>query len=166
MTRREVVGLLFAVGPAARPGAAGEGSSLTAPKPGPMDLCPICGMIVSKYPDWVATLVWKDGHASHFDGAKDMFKFLQALSKYASGRKREDIKFIVVTDYYNLEKIEAAKAFFVIGSDVMGPMGHELTPLATRTDADEFLKDHKGRRILSYGDVTPEIVAKVDTGQF
>jgi nitrous oxide reductase accessory protein NosL len=145
---------------------AGIGASLPAPKPGPMDLCPVCGMIVSKYPDWIATLVWKDGHAHHFDGAKDMFKFLQALSKYAPGHKREDIKLVVVTDYYNLDKIEAAKAFYVIGSDVMGPMGPELAPLATRTDAEDFLKDHKGKRILSYGEVTPEIVAKVDTGQF
>jgi nitrous oxide reductase accessory protein NosL len=64
------------------------------------------------------------------------------------------------------EKIEAGRAFYVIGSDVMGPMGHELAPLATKADAEDFLKDHKGKRILSYGEVTPEIVVKVDTGQF
>ena len=99
--------------------------------------------IVSKYPVWTATVVWKDGHADHFDGAKDMFKFLQALPKYAPSHKRADIRFLAVTDFYNLEKIEAGKAFYVIGSDVMGPMGPELVPLATRADAEDFLKDHK-----------------------
>ena len=69
-----------------------------------MDLCPVCGMIVSKYPNWTATVVWKDGHAHHFDGAKDMFKFLHALPKYAPGHKREDITTIVVTDFYDLEE--------------------------------------------------------------
>ena len=44
------------------------------PKPGAKDLWPVCGMLVSKYPNWVATIVYKDGHAHHFDGAKDMFK--------------------------------------------------------------------------------------------
>ena len=71
-----------------------------------------------------------------------------------------------MTDFYNLEKIEARKALYVIGSDVMGPMGPELVPLATRADAEDFLKDHKGRRILRYDEVTPKIVAKVDSGKF
>ena len=131
-----------------------------------MDLCPVCGMIVSKYPNWIATVVWKDGHAHHFDGAKDMFKFLQALPKYAPGHKPDEIRFIAVTDFYNLEKIEAGKALYVMGSDVMGPMGLELVPLATRADAEDFLKDHKGKRILRYDEVTPEIIAKVDSGKF
>ncbi|MER2603690.1 MAG: nitrous oxide reductase accessory protein NosL, partial [Candidatus Competibacter phosphatis] len=49
---------------------------LQLPAPGPQDTCPVCGMFVSLYPDWVATLVYKDGHAHHFDGAKDLFKYL------------------------------------------------------------------------------------------
>lgn len=141
-------------------------SSLTVPKPGPMDLCQICGMLVSKYPTWVSTLVWKTGDARHFDGAKDLFKYLQALPKYAPGRKHEDIKVVVVTDFYNLEKIEARKALYVMGSDVMGPMGHELVPLATRGDAEDFLKEHNGKRILAYDEVTPAIIVMVDTGKF
>jgi nitrous oxide reductase accessory protein NosL len=139
---------------------------LSVAKPGPRDLCPVCGMLVSKYPNWTATVVAKDGHTCHFDGAKDMFRFLQAIPKYASGLKRADIKFIVVTEFYNLEKIEAVKAFFVVGSDVMGPMGHELVPFLTRADAEEFLKEHKGKRVLGYEQVTPEIVMKVDAGKF
>jgi copper chaperone NosL len=139
---------------------------LSVAKPGPRDLCPVCGMLVSKYPNWTATVVAKDGHTCHFDGAKDMFKFLQAMPKYASGRKRADVKFMVVTEFYNLEKIEAAKAFYVVGSDVMGPMGHELVPLATREDAEDFLTDHKGRRILRYDEVTLEIIAGIDAGKF
>jgi hypothetical protein len=63
MTRRAVVGILVAFCPATRAGLAGEEVSFPGPKPGPMDLCPICGMIVSKYPDWTATVVWKDGSA-------------------------------------------------------------------------------------------------------
>jgi Predicted lipoprotein involved in nitrous oxide reduction len=121
-------------------------------------------MLVSKYPNWVAVVQYKDGHAHFFDGAKDLFKYLHDLAKYAPGHRREDIAAIQVTDFYSLTRLEAQKAFFVIGSDVLGPMGHELVPLATRADAEDFLKDHKGKRILGFTEVTRELAAKLDDG--
>ena len=136
------------------------------PKPGPKDLCPVCGMLVSKYPNWVATIVYKDGHAHHFDGAKDMFKFWHEPAKYAAGHRREDMAAIWVPDFYGLQRIDARKAVFVAGSDVLGPMGHELVPLATRADAEDFLKDHKGKRILAFGEVTRELATALDDGRF
>lgn len=158
-------GLALAMG---APWAAAEGPATLAgiPKPGAMETCPVCGMLVSKYPAWVATVVYKDGHAHHFDGAKDFFKYLQNLPKYAPGHRREDIRAMAVTDFYGLQRIDATKAWFVIGSDVLGPMGHELVPLASREDAEDFLKDHKGRRILRFADVTPELPGKLDRGRF
>jgi len=136
------------------------------PKPGPKDLCPVCGMLVSKYPNWVATIVYKDGHAHHFDGAKDMFKFWFDPAKYAAGHRREDMAALSVTDFYNLQAIDARKAWYVVGSDVLGPMGHELVPLATKEDAADYLKDHKGRRILRFDQVTKELPFRLDDGKF
>ena len=136
------------------------------PKPGAKDLCPVCGMLVSKYPNWVATIVYKDGHAHHFDGAKGMFKFWHGPAKYAAGHKREDMAAIWVTDFYNLQPIDARKAWYVIGSDVLGPMGDEFVPLASKEDAADFRKDHKGKRILTFEQVTLELVLKVDDGKF
>ena len=49
-------------------------------------------------------------------------------------------------EYYDMNMIDARKAFFVIGSDIYGPMGNELIPLATEEDARNLLKDHKGKR--------------------
>ncbi|MBU3697490.1 nitrous oxide reductase accessory protein NosL [Dechloromonas sp.] len=136
------------------------------PKPGPKDLCPVCGMLVSKYPNWVAVVTWKDGHAHFFDGAKDMFKFLNDLPKFAPKHRKEYIAGIFVTDYYNLERIDARKSLFVTGSDVLGPMGHELLPLATRADADDFIKEHKGKRILAFDQIGPKLPYDLDDGKF
>ena len=141
-------------------------SQMTVPPPGQMDLCPVCGMMVSKYPNWTATVVWKDGRAHYFDGAKDLFKFLQALPHYAPGRTAANISVIAVTEFYDLKKIDARQAFYVTGSDVLGPMGHEMVPLATKGDAEGFLQDHHGRRLLRFDDVTPAIIAGVDEGRF
>ena len=154
--------LLFSLPPLA---AWGQGAA-KPPKPGAKDLCPVCGMLVSKYPNWVATIVYKDGHAHHFDGAKDMFKFWFEPAKYAAGHKREDMAAIWVTDFYNLQPVDARKAFYVIGSDVLGPMGHEFVPLLSREDAADFLKEHKGRRILTFEQVTKDLPLKLDDGKF
>jgi copper chaperone NosL len=73
---------------------------------------------------------------------------------------------IWVTDFYGLARIDAKKAFFVTGSDVLGPMGHEFVPLSNREDAAEFLKDHKGRRILGFDQVIRGMPEQVDDGRF
>ncbi len=136
------------------------------PKPAQTDTCPVCGMFVSKYPAWVATVLYKDGHAHHFDGAKDMFKYLHDLPKWAPGHKAEDIKTIGVTEYYSLQMIDARQAFYVIGSEVYGPMGHELVPLANIDDAKEFMQDHKGVKILRFDHVKQKLLINLDNGLF
>ncbi len=136
------------------------------PAPAPRDLCPVCGMVVSKYPAWTATVVYRDGHAHHFDGAKDLFKYLFDMPRYAQGHQARDIVRIGVTEYYEVKRIDARQAWFVIGSDVLGPMGHELIPLASRADAEEFRSDHGGRRILRFDEVKRELPGKLDAGRF
>ncbi|MEJ2117708.1 MAG: nitrous oxide reductase accessory protein NosL [Alphaproteobacteria bacterium] len=139
---------------------------VTLPAPTAEDTCPVCGMFVAKYPYWIATVLFKDGHADHFDGPKDFFKYLHDMKKYARGRKREQITAMGVTGYYDAKRIDAANAIYVIGSDVLGPMGHELVPLVDEAEAKEFLADHKGLRFLSFDAVKPELLTKLDNGKF
>ena len=119
------------------------------------DRCPVCGMFVYKYPKWVAQILFKDGSYYFYDGAKDMFKHIFDIAKYTPGISAENIKDIYVTDYYGVELIDAKSAFYVIGSDVLGPMGNELLPFKDQKSAQEFLEDHKGKAILRFQDVTP-----------
>jgi copper chaperone NosL len=132
------------------------------PKVTSKDKCPVCGMFVAKYPDWVSIVLFKDGSAAFFDGPKDMFKYLFNLKRYNPAKKKEDIEAVWVKDYYNLSFIKAGEAWFVLGSDVFGPMGHELIPMGKEAEAKEFLKDHKGKRILKFSDVSPEVIATLD----
>lgn len=156
--RRLLACILFAL---ALPAGAGA-----FPDPKPRDLCPVCGMVVSKYPAWIATVVYRDGHAHHFDGAKDLFKYLFDVPRYAKNHRAQDIARIGVTEYYDLKRIDARQAWYVIGSDVLGPMGHELIPLASRADAEEFLRDHQGRRILRFEEVKRDLPGNLDAGRF
>ncbi len=121
--------------------------------------CPVCGMIINKYPKWVALM--EIGDTKHyFDGVKDMMKFYIFDADFPYDRSKiEEIK---VTDFYTLKGIDAKKAFYVIGSDVYGPMGEELVPFETEKEAQNFMKDHKGKKIIKFQDITPKIVMALD----
>ncbi len=129
-----------------------------ASRPGRYDKCPVCGMFVSRYPDWTAAVRFQDGTTAWFDGAKDLFKFLADPGWFLPGRKAADVAAVAVTDYYAVTPIDAKEAFFVVGSDVLGPMGKELVPFAKRAEAEEFLRDHRGKRILRFADVNRSVL--------
>jgi copper chaperone NosL len=152
------LGLLVFLLPSFSLGAAEGG----APKPGARDKCPVCGMFVAKYPDWTTAIRFRDGSHVYTDGAKDMFKYLHDLKKYDHTRKPEDIQAVLVLDYYRLSWIDARGAWYVLGSDVFGPMGRELIPLEQEADAKEFMKDHKGIKIIRFADVTMEVIKTLD----
>jgi nitrous oxide reductase accessory protein NosL len=139
-----------------------EGDPGLPPKPSPEEKCPVCGMFVAKYPDWTGVITFAGGERQYFDGAKDLFKYLFGLEKYNPQKTPGDIRHIHVTDYYDMKFIDANAAFFVIGSDVYGPMGRELIPLASRPDAETFMKDHNGIKILQFDEITPETISGLD----
>lgn len=126
--------------------------------PGPKDKCAVCGMFVAEFKAWVASVEYQDGGRAFFDGPKDLFAYLGDLKQYDPGRKAEEIERILVTDYYTTKALDAREAFFVAGSDVMGPMGTELVPFKNKSEAGTFLLDHKGKKVLTFDEVTPAVL--------
>ncbi|MDQ7787417.1 MAG: nitrous oxide reductase accessory protein NosL [Thermodesulfovibrionales bacterium] len=141
------------------PAVAGQKKPLT---PAQKDKCPVCGMFVAKYPDFVAEIIFRDGSYAVFDGVKDMFKYYFNLQKYNPKKTHEEIDSLYGTDYYDLVLIDGRKAFYVIGSDVYGPMGRELILFRNYSDAREFMRDHKGNAILKFQDITPKTIEGLD----
>lgn len=118
------------------------------------DKCPVCGMFVSKYTSWIAQIIFNDGSYAVFDGPKDMFRYYLNMSKYNPSKKQPDISAIFVTEYYSAKLMKANELFFIHGSDVLGPMGHELIPVTSEQNAKAFLKDHNGKNILKFSEIT------------
>ncbi len=140
--------------------------ALTMEKPRAKDTCPVCGMFVSLYPDWTAFVAADEGSKYFFDGAKDMFKFILNQKKWVPEKREKNLVTIQVTDYYTLQPLDGKEAFYVIGSDVLGPMGHELIPHETKEAAHEFIADHNGVRIIIFEQVTNTMLEKLDAGIF
>jgi copper chaperone NosL len=143
-------------------GATVSAAEVKPVKPTPKDKCPVCGMFVAKYPDWVAQIVLRNGSRLYFDGVKDLMKFYLNPPSYQSATSRSEIGVVIVTDYYSLEGVDGTRAFYVIGSDVFGPMGRELIPFGKESEAKEFLKDHKGKKILHFQEITAEVLKPLD----
>ncbi|HBD08619.1 MAG TPA: nitrous oxide reductase accessory protein NosL [Syntrophobacteraceae bacterium] len=138
-------------------------ASETAPtKPSKADKCPVCGMFVAKYPDFIARISFQDGSYAFFDGVKDLFKYYLDLKKYNPSKNLSDIASIDVTDYYSMTLCDGRKAWYVVGSNVFGPMGKELIPFEKEEDADEFKVDHVGEKIVRFGEVTSELIKGMD----
>lgn len=115
--------------------------------------CPICGMFVYKYPKWAAQIFYGDKHLS-FDGVKDMMKYFFM--------HKEEVLKMVVSDYYSQKALNAKEAYYVVGSDVYGPMGEELIPFAKESEAKTFYMDHKGSKILRFDEITEMEIKKLD----
>jgi len=121
--------------------------------------CPVCGMFVSKYPKWAAFME-ESGNKHYFDGVKDMLKFYFFDGDFKYDRSK--ISKFKVTSFYTLEAINAKSAYYVIGSDVLGPMGNELIPFKTIDEAKNFATEHKGEKIVQFKDITPKMVMALD----
>jgi nitrous oxide reductase accessory protein NosL len=127
--------------------------------------CPVCGMVVGGGLESSATYAYRDGHLTGFGGAaasvfKDGkvvgFEGTRCLFIYNSIPKRfginvEDIVHRYVTDFNTKKLIEVDKAVLVLGSPIMGFMGHDLIAFSTREEAEKFKAQYGGKRIVEHG---------------
>lgn len=125
--------------------------------------CPVCGMFVAKYPGWVCQIHFDNEEKNFFDGVKDTMAFYFTPEKFG-GSTSVHMTELWAKDYYSLKWIDMKKAFFVMGSDVYGPMGHELVPFSSNKAAISFQKDHHGKKVLKFEEITPELIDSLRSG--
>ncbi len=112
--------------------------------------CAQCGMPTEEFQAWRGKITGQTT-VKHYCSPRCLF-----INSQSQGLTEADSVF--VTDYYEQKLIDGRQAFYVIGSDVIGPMGHDLVPLATRQAAEEFMQEHKGQQILRFGEVNTETI--------
>jgi copper chaperone NosL len=122
--------------------------------------CEVCGMFVAPYPNWVAVLELKDGQRFYFDGPKDLFIFYANPKTYQADVSPEQVATLLVTEYYTTRMLPATEVYFVAGSDVRGPMGMELVPVAGLETAETFRRDHGGSKLMRFDGVELQDVAE------
>lgn len=118
--------------------------------------CAHCGMRVTASDPWHASLVTSSGETLAFDAPKCMFRLLL-------GERGRGARSATVTEYYSGEARPAASLHYVLGSDILSPMGRDLVPIDGLERAERFARDHRGQRVLAYGDVTSAIIDELFT---
>ncbi|GAA4851669.1 nitrous oxide reductase accessory protein NosL [Algivirga pacifica] len=119
------------------------------------DNCAHCGMPTSSYKQWSSSLVDENSKEHKFCSNKCLMMTIHQMEELSNPTE------VSVTDYYTLEKIDGKKAFFVWGSDKVGPMGKGFVAFKTKEDAESFAKDYNGQLpVLSYKDIDTEVVKK------
>jgi len=131
-------------------------------QPQARERCPVCGMFVKPYPKWITQIHLKNGTHHSFDGMKCLARFYFEPQKYSKFTSKADFRLILVRDYYTLRFIKHNEAFYVIGSKIIGPMGHELIPFADKKSARVFQIDHLGLKILRFEEITTELLDLLD----
>jgi copper chaperone NosL len=145
-----------------------EAETAPAPVPviGPMPVtaemkCHTCGMRVFEFTNWHTQIVYNDNKNDAFCAVKCLMAYYFEPVKYTDSRTQKDFKALYAKDYYTLEWRDMKKMYFVLGSDVLGPMGKDLVPFANRESAETFLKDHNGSRILAFDEITLDLIQKL-----
>lgn len=151
-----VLGVFFIAG-------VGQAAEVTGHLAQKSDRCKVCGMMVAKYPSWLTEIELVDGTVLMFDGVKDMMVYYFSPEQYG-GPAQLDGSRLIVKDYYSQKWIDGQKALYVVGSDLLGPMGHEFVSFETPEGADNFMIDHKGKEILTFTEIDSDRVESMRGG--
>jgi len=126
--------------------------------------CLVRHIKVYKAPEWVAKIELQNGKKVFFSSPKSMFEFYFRPGKWFDvGVKNEkDFKEILVTDFKTLKPVKAKGAFYIYGSNVIGPAGDDLVAFDSYAAAEEFSKKHNGKRILGFRDISDALIRLIN----
>ena len=118
------------------------------------DRCPVCGMFPAKRPQNAAALVLNDGRAFYFCGNGCLLRVLRDPNSYLNV-PAQSIRRAVVLDYFSGAPLDAQSAWWVEGSDVVGPMGPAWVTLKDQKSVDQFKARHGAKKVFQL-EATPK----------
>lgn len=134
--------------PQAGPLAAQQGPDPQGhPRIASTDRCPVCGMYPAKNHRFAGAIELNDGRAFYSCGPGCLLKMHLHPEVFLKA-ERSAIRRAIVQEYLEGKPINAADATWVQGSDVIGPMGPALVPLATEADVATFRERHGGKNVF------------------
>ncbi len=119
------------------------------------DRCPVCAMRVKEHAKFASAIALDDGTTHYFCGTGCMLRTWLHPDRFL-GVQRKQLDRGVVREYFTGKHLDAATVVWVAGSDVVGPMGPAIVPLADDEAAATFKKRHGGKTTFKLGELTDE----------
>jgi copper chaperone NosL len=114
--------------------------------------CKHCGMRIDPQSSWRTDLVASDGTTTSFDTPRC------ALTSWRSGKS--DATGVRVQEYYERRWRGGEEVRFILGGDVVGPMGPDLVPVEP-SRVTKFIQDHGADRALRLDEVTLDVLSSI-----
>lgn len=114
--------------------------------------CKNCGMKIDPASAWNADLVGMDGQPVRFDTPRCAFTYWRAGKMQAKQLRAQD--------YYDRQWRDGADLRFVVGGDVLGPMGPDLVPVDAKR-ASKFIQDHSADKAYATAEVTTDVLGAI-----
>ena len=111
---------------------------------GPTDRCPVCAMTVKKHAKFASAIQLEDDTTYYFCGTGCMLRTWLHPEVFLN-KPKQALRRGVVQDYFTGEQRDAAGVIWVVGSDVVGPMGPAIVPLSDEKSAETFQQRHGGK---------------------
>nr|WP_281274421.1 nitrous oxide reductase accessory protein NosL [Halomonas nitroreducens] len=131
------------------------------------DSCHVCGMLITEHPGPKGQAFLDGADAPRkFCSTLELFVFL-AQPETASRLSHAYVHDIGVTTWGTPADeafIRADEAWYVVGHDRRGSMGHTLASFADRDDAEAFRREHGGRT-LAYADIDLDLLGRLGRGE-
>ena len=121
----------------------------------PADRCPVCAMPVIEHTKFAAAIQLVDGTTYYFCATGCMIKSWLHPEIFL-GREKRALARPVVQEYLTGRPMDARDVVWVAGSDVIGPMGPYLTPLA-EAHLETFRNRHGGKRTFRLADMDDDL---------
>jgi len=112
------------------------------------DRCPVCAMQVKQHAKFACGMELASGTTFYFCGTGCLLRTWLHPERYV-GAGRADIKRMMVKDYFSGEPANAKEVSWIAGSDVVGPMGRAMVPLADPGQLETFKQRHGFKKVFS-----------------
>ncbi|SHE34215.1 copper chaperone NosL [Modicisalibacter ilicicola DSM 19980] len=145
-----------------------EQSVLASPEPiTDGDACHVCGMTITNFPGPKGQAFMKnDPEALKFCSTMDLFTFLKQPENETQ-LSHAYVHNIAETTWENPADdayVRAVDAWYVVGHDRRGAMGHTLASFAEQEQAEAFRGEHGGE-IIRFEDIDLELLGKLGRGE-
>jgi copper chaperone NosL len=124
-------------------------------EPTEKDACTVCGMPPANHPKHNCQILAMDDSTLHFCSTQCMVNFNTDQSKYVKAPIKTKMSW--VTLYSDGMYESAVGSYYVVGSQVNGPMGKEAIPFKFKNNAEEFVRVNGGK-IVSFQQLSPALI--------
>ena len=131
------------------------------------DSCHLCGMIIKNFPGPKGQAFLRGEQQAHkFCSTLDLFSFILQPENQTQV-SQVFVHDMGVTDWQNPKDdffINAENAWYVVGHDQRGAMGHTLATFAVAQKAGQFCQQHGGK-VIRYADIDLMLLGQLGRGE-